>query len=79
MLALPARGDGAWRWDDLTAALVETMTLARQRAVEPEQIDDSAYARFLPATVMAATRYGLSIATVLAINSGVADRLKASG
>jgi hypothetical protein len=79
MLALPAGRDGAWRWDELTGALVETMALARQRAVEPEQIDDSAYARFLPATVMAATRHGLSIATVLAINSGIADRLKVSG
>jgi hypothetical protein len=76
LLVTPATMDGAWRWDDLVDALEETMALAKMRAVEPEQLDDSAYARFLPATVMAATRRGISIATALAINNGVADRLQ---
>ena len=76
LLVTPASMDGAWRWEELAGALEETTALAKMRAVEPEQLDDSAYARFLPATVMAATRRGISIATALAINNGLADRLQ---
>jgi hypothetical protein len=53
--------------------------LAKLRAVEPDQVDETDYARFLPATVMAATTRGISIAAVLAINNGVADFLTAGG
>ena len=77
LLVAPASWDGAWQWEDLTGAVAETLELAKRRAVEPDQIDESAYARFLPATVMAATSLGITIAAVLAINNGVADFLAA--
>ena len=50
-------------------ALRETLELAAKRAVEPAQIDATAYARFLPATITAATLYGISIATAFAANN----------
>ena len=70
LLVTPARWDGNWRWRDLRQALPETMDLARIRAVEPGQIDATAYASFLPATVMAATLRDATISAVLARNIG---------
>ena len=69
LLVTPATWDGTWQWDDLTGALRETLELAAKRAVEPAQIDATAYARFLPATITAATLYGISIATAFAANN----------
>ncbi|MEU4446935.1 hypothetical protein AB0K14_19460 [Actinosynnema sp. NPDC050801] len=76
LLVTPASMDGAWRWGELLGALEETLELAKQRAVEPEQVDKTAYARFLPATILAAARKGLSISTSLGVNNGVADMLE---
>ncbi|HEY2673165.1 MAG TPA: hypothetical protein VGJ07_22745, partial [Rugosimonospora sp.] len=53
--------------DDLLAAIAETYELARLRAVEPEHLDDTAYAQLLPATVMSATRHPITISTDLAV------------
>jgi hypothetical protein len=75
LLVTPATGDGVWHWDDLVAALHETLDLAKKRAVEPGQIDPTTYARFLPATIMAATKYGISISTIIAAVNAVATRL----
>jgi len=52
-----ATSDGAWRWDDLIGALDETLDLAAVRAVEPGHLDDTAYARFLPAFPYLATAW----------------------
>ena len=71
LLVTPATWDGSWQWADLTGALTETLDLARKRAVEPVHVDATAYARFLPATIMAATLHGISIATALAANNHV--------
>jgi hypothetical protein len=71
LLVTPATANGAWQWDDLIGALNETLDLAKMRAVEPVHLDSTAYARFLPATVMAATLYGISITTALAASNGV--------
>jgi hypothetical protein len=71
LLVTPAAWDGSWHWEDLAGAVEETFALARQRAVEPDQIDATPYARFLPATVMAATIWGVSIGTTLALNNDV--------
>jgi len=62
LLATPAQMKGSWQWDDLIGALDEALSLARLRAVEPAQVDTTAYARFLPATTSAATLHGISIA-----------------
>jgi hypothetical protein len=46
--------------------------------VEPVHIDGTAYSRFLPATIMAATLYGISITTALAATNGVYRSLGAT-
>lgn len=74
LLVTPAAWDGAWHWDDLVAALDDTLALARRRAVEPDRIAATAYSRFLPATLLAAALRGISIATVLAANVGALER-----
>lgn len=71
LLVTPAAASGNWQWDDLVGALHETLDLAKKRAVEPVHVDSTAYTRFLPATIMAATLYGISITTTLAAANGV--------
>jgi hypothetical protein len=73
LLVTPATWDGAWQWEDLLQALPDTLRLARQRAVEPTQVDATAYARFLPATISAVTLYGLTISLALAANNGALE------
>jgi hypothetical protein len=75
LLVTPASATGSWEWDDLVAALNETLDLARKRAVEPAHLDGTAYSRFVPATVMAAATYGISITTTLAAANGVMNKL----
>jgi hypothetical protein len=67
---------GSWQWDDLVAALNETLDLAKKRAVEPVFLDPTAYSRFLPATVTAMTTYGITIATALIAANGAMEALE---
>jgi hypothetical protein len=53
--------------------------MARKRAVEPAQVDETAYARFLPATVMAVTINNLTITANLAVNNGVFEHITGGG
>jgi hypothetical protein len=69
LLAVPPDEIGHWRWQDLVDTLHETLDMAKRRAIEPEQIDDLAYACFLPATIMAVTLYPITIALNLAMNN----------
>lgn len=71
LLVTPPQFVGQWQWQDLVDTLHETLAMARKRAVEPAQVDKTALARFLPATVMSVTLYGLSITANLAINNGL--------
>jgi hypothetical protein len=71
LLAVPPVLRGAWSWDDLVATLLETLDAAKERAVEPSQVDASSYAQLLPATVMAVTLYGITISTNLAQNNHI--------
>jgi hypothetical protein len=75
LLVTPASATGSWQWDDLVAALHETLDLAKVRTVEPVQVDGTGYAMFVPATIMAAMRYGISISTNLAAANGVQSYL----
>jgi hypothetical protein len=70
LLVTPASASRTWEWDDLVGALQETLDLAKKRAVEPGQLDITAYAPLLPATIMAVTLYGISITTNLAVANG---------
>lgn len=68
LLVTPSQFRGTWRWDDLVAALNETLELAKRRAIEPADIDRTPYAPFLPATITAAQVAQLTIAADLALN-----------
>jgi hypothetical protein len=72
LLVTPTAFTGGWRWDDLVDALIETLELAKLRAVEPVHVDASPYAPLLPATVMAMTVRQLTISANLAINNNLA-------
>jgi hypothetical protein len=67
---------GTWSWDDLVAALVETLALAKKRAVEPSFLDPTVYSRFLPATVTASTSYAITISTALTAANGVFNAIQ---
>ncbi|HLK00858.1 MAG TPA: hypothetical protein VKU39_13250 [Streptosporangiaceae bacterium] len=73
LLVTPASGTGTWQWDDLVGAVSETLDLAKLRAVEPGDVDQTAYSVLVPATITAATRYAISIATSLVVAEGVTD------
>ncbi len=72
LLVTPTQFRGAWQWEDLVGALNETLDLAKRRAVEPVQVDNSPYAPFLPATIMAHQVAQLTIAANLELNVKVA-------
>jgi hypothetical protein len=69
LLVTPPVFAGAWQWDDIVDAVRETFERAKSRAVEPGHVDQTAYARFLPMTVMAATLHQISIMTNVARNN----------
>jgi hypothetical protein len=71
LLVTPATADGAWHWEDVVGALNETLDLAKKRSLEPANLDPTAYARLLPATIMAVSLHGISITTILAAINGV--------
>jgi hypothetical protein len=71
LLVTPTAFRGAWQWEDVVDAINETLDLAKLRAVEPVHIDQTAYARFLPATVKVWTASQLTISANLALNNVV--------
>jgi hypothetical protein len=79
LLVTPPVFTGEWQWDNLVQALHETLAMARKRAVEPAQVDETAYARFLPATVMAVTINNLTITANLAVNNAVFEHITGGG
>ena len=71
LLVTPASASGTWQWDDLIGALNETLDLAKLRAVEPADVDQTPYSVLVPAAITATTLYGISIVTSLAAANGV--------
>jgi len=71
LLVVPATWDGTWKWNEVVAALESALELAKKRAVEPDLINRTQLAQFLPASVMAHTSADISIGTLLASNNGV--------
>jgi hypothetical protein len=71
LLVTPTAFRGAWQWADLIDALNETLDFAKRRAVEPVHVEQTAYARFLPATIMAVTMRQMTISAALAVNNNV--------
>ncbi|HEX6685145.1 MAG TPA: hypothetical protein VF062_20310 [Candidatus Limnocylindrales bacterium] len=69
LLVTPPVQTGTWRWDDLVAAVNETLDLARIRLVEPAHLEATPYVHLLPATTMTSTRHPITISTDLAVNN----------
>jgi hypothetical protein len=67
LLVTPPAFTGQWQWTDIVNTLKETLELAKLRAVEPDQIDKTPYAQFLPAT-MAAVTTSLTSPVTIALN-----------
>lgn len=78
LLAVPPVITGKWHWDDLVDTLHETLDMAKKRAIEPKQVDTTGYAQFLPATMMAVTLYWITIATNLASNNMIYEKINVS-
>lgn len=57
LLAITPEVTGAWTWDKLVGTLHNTLDRAKLRAVEPDQLDKSAYGHLLPAIISAVTSY----------------------
>ena len=51
LLVTPTQFDGNWQWNDLVDALSFTLDAAKLRAIEPEQIDKTPFATFLPSVI----------------------------
>jgi hypothetical protein len=66
LLVTPTQFTGAWKWEDLVNTLHDTLDMARTRAVEPQQLDQTELSVFLPATIMATTWQPITIAADLA-------------
>jgi hypothetical protein len=62
LLMTPPAFTGAWQWSDAVRVMHETLDLARLRAIEPDHIDKTRFAQFLPATVAATTARPVTMA-----------------
>jgi hypothetical protein len=69
LLMVPPVFQGEWTWDNMVLTLEETLEAAKKRAVEPAQIEMTAYAQFLPSTVSAVTTHLISVAMNLSQNN----------
>ena len=75
LLATPPQFTGSWNWSDLVQTLHETLDMARVRAVEPQQIDQSPLSVFLPATILATTWRPITIAADLSVVNNYASQI----
>jgi hypothetical protein len=51
LLVTPTRLEGNWDWNDLVDAMIYTLQNAKLRGVQPDQIDRTGLASFLPAVI----------------------------
>lgn len=79
LLALPPDHADGWRWEDLVDTVRETMSLARMRAVEPDDLDTTPYARFLPAVISAVSLYPLFPALNYSMTNALWAALETNG
>ena len=75
LMAMTPQFTGEWQWNDLMDIVNETLDLAKKRALEPEQIDRTAYARFLPATVSATTVHPITASLNYSFNNLIYNAL----
>jgi len=48
LLAVTPQVTGSWKWEDLVYTLIDTLEMAKNRAVEPDHIDKSELSHILP-------------------------------
>ncbi len=68
LLAVTPELKGNWTWGDLMDILNDTLDSAKRRAVEPDLVDKSVYAQFLPAVMTAFSSQPVTISTNFAVN-----------
>jgi hypothetical protein len=73
---MPADFTGSWKWQDLVDTLHEVLDMARKRAIEPQHVDQTTLARFLPATLSSVTRLPIMQMLNLAYNNSVQFNLE---
>lgn len=73
LLVTPPKFRGHWQWDDLVQALNDTLEMAKARAVEPDQIQNTDYEQLLPATFLASALDQISIFSDLSENNQKLD------
>jgi hypothetical protein len=69
LLVTPAQHRGSWQWQDLVDAHHETLDMAKKRAIEPEHVDSTDYARFLPALISSVTMRPITAMLNLSLNN----------
>jgi hypothetical protein len=52
LLAVTPKVTGHWVWDDLVHTIEDTVELAKNRAVEPEHLEDTVFGQILPGILM---------------------------
>lgn len=75
LLAMPSEFKGSWQWNNLLDIVNDTLDQAKKRAIEPQQIDKTEYARFLPATVSSVTKFPISASLNYSFNNLLFDNL----
>jgi hypothetical protein len=78
LLVVPPKITGSWQWNDIVESMEETLQMAKKRAIAPDNIETTAYAQFLPATMMAVTLHWITVATNLAINNNIYAQVKSN-
>lgn len=76
LLAMPSEFTGSWQWNNLLDVVNDTLDQAKKRALEPQQIDKTVYARFLPATVSSVSKYPFTASLNYSFNNLLFDHLK---
>lgn len=67
LMAMPTDFRGAWQWNELVDSVIDTFEQAKKRAIEPDHIDESSYAWFLPAVISSFTSHRISPSLNLAL------------
>jgi hypothetical protein len=65
LLAVTPEVTGSWKWQDLQDAMIETLDMAKKRAVEPDNISDTECGQLLPAIMTAVTNHFTTISVDL--------------
>lgn len=75
LLALAARMNGHWSWDELLGAVNDALESAKRRAVEPDHVLASRYGWLLPATYAAYTFPEISMSNAYLRNVRIYDHV----